>query len=42
MSIETIGIMNQDRDNQLELSPASEKFQIVDGSTFFGVFDRKK
>ena len=40
MSQETIDIMNKDRDNQFELSPSSEKFQIIGGSTFWGVFDR--
>lgn len=40
MSQETIDILNTDRANQLALSPSSELFQIVDGDTFSGVFDR--
>jgi hypothetical protein len=31
--------MNQHKSDQLELSPSSEEFNIVDGGTFFGVFD---
>lgn len=40
MSQETIDIMRQHRTNQIELSPSSETFQIVGGSTFIGIFDR--
>jgi hypothetical protein len=40
MSVETIDIMNEHRKNQIELSPSSEEFQIVGGSTFRGIFDR--
>lgn len=40
MSQNTIDIMNTHRDNQLKLSPSSELFQIVDGVSFYGIFDR--
>ena len=40
MSQETIDIMRQQRKDQVELNPSSELFQIVDGGTFRGVFDR--
>lgn len=40
MSLETIDILRTHRDNQLKLSPSSEEFNIVDGLTFFGIFDR--
>lgn len=40
MSQETIDILRQHRADQIELSPSSETFQIVGGSTFKGIFDR--
>ena len=40
MSQKTIDILRQHRTNQIELSPSSETFQIVGGSTFKGIFDR--
>ncbi len=40
MSQDTIDIMRVHRDNQLKLSPSSELFQIVDGVSFYGIFDR--
>ena len=40
MSLETLNILEEHRDNQVELSPFSELFQIVGGSTFYGIFDK--
>jgi len=40
MSINTVDIMRQHRKSQIEISPSSETFQIVGGSTFKGIFDR--
>lgn len=40
MSQDTIDILNTHRDDQLELSPSSEEFQIVGGGSFFGIFDK--
>jgi hypothetical protein len=40
MSKATLDILNQDRENQIRLCPASEEFTIVGGGTFWGIFDR--
>ena len=40
MSLETLDIYRDHREEQLENGPFSETFQIVGGSTFKGVFDR--
>ncbi len=40
MSEATLDIMRDHRTNQIELSPSSETFQIVGGSTFKGIFER--
>lgn len=39
MSSTTVDIMNSHRASQIQLSPSSEEFQIVGGSTFYGIFD---
>jgi len=39
MSLETLDILNNDKKNQIELSPFSETFQIVGGVSFIGIFD---
>ena len=41
MSLETIDMLNEDRKNQVEESPSSEEFSVVDSiETFKGIFDR--